>query len=68
LIVGGICWFFTASAVITASTAPDAPIKCPVIALVPLTASRRAWEPNTSLIASVSMGSLRRVADAWALM
>ena len=48
--------------------APAAPIKCPVTGLVALTARRLAWSRKTVLMARVSTGSFKGVAEPWALM
>src|SRR5438874_444126 len=56
--VGGMMPVWMVSAVASASMAPAAPNRWPTIDLIEETASRYAWAPNTSLIASVSAESV----------
>ncbi len=57
LMVGGEIWWWTASAVKTASTPPAAPSRWPCIDLVEFTASLYACSPNAALSAAVSFAS-----------
>ena len=66
--VGGTSPRAMASAQIPVSTPPAAPSMCPVIDLVELTISLRAWSPNTFLMAVVSLTSFILVEVPWALM
>ena len=68
MIVGGTMPDSMALAQMAISTEPAAPSMWPVAPLVELTARRRAWSPNTVLIAWVSQMSPCGVAVPWALM
>ena len=66
--VGGIIPLRMTMTEMAASRAPALPIRCPVIDLVELTATRRACSPKTVLIAWVSILSFSCVPVPWALM
>ena len=55
--VGGATWSRMASTLKMPSTTPAAPSRCPVIDLVPLTASLAACAPNAFFMAVVSATS-----------
>ena len=57
-----------ASAHAAPSTAPAAPIWCPVIDLVEEMATEVAWSPRTSVMATASDASFSGVDVPWALM